>query len=105
MTIPRFSMSFLKKLFGGGEKNAGTGTAPAVKKQLEYNGFVIKATPYKEQGQWQTCGTVSKEIGGLLKEHRFVRADRFSDEDSAADHAILKGQQIVDQSGERMFET
>ena len=40
---------------------------------------------------------------GAPKEHRFVRADRFSDEDAAADHAIMKGQQIVDQLGERIF--
>jgi hypothetical protein len=97
-------MSFLKKLFGGGEKSGEASGPAAAKKQLEYNGYVIKATPYKEQGQWQTCGTVSKEVGGVVKEHRFIRADRFSDEDSAADHAILKGQQIVDQSGERMFD-
>jgi hypothetical protein len=97
-------MSFLKKLFGGGEKSGEASGPAAAKKQLEYNGYVIKATPYKEQGQWQTCGTVSKEVCGVVKEHRFIRADRFSDEDSAADHAILKGQQIVDQSGERMFD-
>ena len=97
-------MSFLKKLFGGG-KSADAGGPPAAKRQLEYNGYVIKATPYKEGGQWQTCGTVSKEVGGVTKEHRFIRADRFSDEDSAADHAILKGQQIVDQTGERMFDS
>ena len=27
----------------------------------------------------------------------------FADEDAAADHAIMKGQQIVDQLGERVF--
>ena len=96
-------MSFLKKLFGGGQKSESP-AASAPKKQLDYNGYVIKATPYKEQGQYQTCGTVSKDINGEMKTHRFVRADRFSDEDSAADHAILKGQQIVDQVGDRIFE-
>ncbi len=95
-------MSFLKKLFGGGSSETPAAAAPA--KQLDYNGYVIKATPYKEQGQWQTCGTVSKEIDGAMKEHRFVRADRFADEASAADHAILKGQQIVDQVGAKIFE-
>ncbi len=96
-------MSFLKKLFGGGETSA-VAAEPKAKKQLEYNGFTVKATPYKEGGQWQTCGTVSKTIDGAVKEHRFIRADRFSDEESAADHAILKGQQIVDQVGERVFD-
>ena len=96
-------MSFLKKLFGGGETSA-MAAATKPKKLLEYNGFTVKATPYKEGGQWQTCGTVSKTIDGVVKEHRFIRADRFSDEESAADHAILKGQQIVDQVGERVFD-
>lgn len=96
-------MSFLKKLFGGG--SSGEAAAPAKpKKQLEYNGFIIAATPYKEGGQWQTCGTVTKTVNGEVKEHRFIRADRFADEEAAADHSILKAQQIVDQLGERVFQ-
>ena len=95
-------MSFLKKLFGGGSSGEAGPAKPT--KQLEYNGFIIAATPYKEGGQWQTCGTVTKTVNGEVKEHRFIRADRFSDEDAAADHAILKGQQIVDQLGERVFQ-
>ena len=93
-------MSFLKKLFGGGSKESASA---GPKRQLEYNGFVISATPYKEGGQWQTCGTLTKTIDGAVKEHRFIRADRFADEEAAADHAILKGQQIIDQLGERCF--
>lgn len=96
-------MSFLKKLFGGGS-SGGDAPAAGPKKQVEYNGYVIAATPYKEGGQWQTCGTVSKTVGGETRQHRFIRADRFSDEDGAADHAIMKGQQIVDQMGDRIFD-
>jgi hypothetical protein len=94
-------MSFLKKLFGGG--GSSEPAQSKVAQQIEYQGFVIKATPFKEQGQYQTCGVVSKTIDGALKEHRFIRADRFADETSAADHAILKGKQIVDQLGDRVF--
>ena len=47
---------------------------------------------------------VRAPIGGVAREHRFIRADRFSDEEGAADHAIMKGQQIVDQLGEHIFE-
>ncbi len=92
-------MSFLRKLFGGGGK-AGE-TAPA--KSVEHKGFTIAAVPYKEAGQYQTAGVISKEVGGVRKEHRFVRADRFAAIDDAANHALVKGRQIVDEQGERMF--
>ena len=94
-------MSFLKKLFGGGGSSEPVQSKAA--QQIEYQGFIIKATPFKEQGQYQTCGVVSKTIDGAVKEHRFIRADRFADETSAADHAILKGKQIVDQLGDKVF--
>jgi hypothetical protein len=95
-------MSFLKRLFGmGGGGDAAGSTAPV--REVEHKGFVIRATPFKEGGQFQTCGTVSKEIGGEMKEHRFIRADRFPSVEGAADHAIFKGKQIVDEQGERVF--
>ncbi len=93
-------MSFLKKLFGGGDAAKPAGPA----KQVEYNGYLIQATPYQEAGQWQTCGVVSRQIDGVAKQHRFIRADRFAGQDLAADQAIVKGKQIVDQMGDRMFE-
>ena len=94
-------MSFLKKLFGGGGDKASEAGTPA--QTVEYRGFTISATPYQEGGQWQTSGVVSKTVNGEAREHRFIRADRFGDKDSAAEHAILKGRQIVDQLGEGMF--
>ena len=38
-------------------------------KEIEHKGFTIRATPYKRDGQYQTSGTVAKEIGGVVKEH------------------------------------
>ena len=35
--------------------------------------------------------------------HRFVRADRFASQTDAADMALKKGQQIVNEQGDRMF--
>lgn len=95
-------MSFLKKLFGGGSDPKPTVPAGPVK-ELEHKGFLIKATPYKEGSEFQTCGVVSKEIDGVLKEHRFVRADRFGDINTAADIALTKGRQLVDEQGESIF--
>ncbi|GHD11286.1 HlyU family transcriptional regulator [Tianweitania populi] len=95
-------MSFLKKLFGGGSEAKPAAPAGPVK-ELEHKGFLIKATPYKEGSEFQTCGVVSKEIDGELKEHRFVRADRFGDINTAADISIVKGRQLVDEQGDRIF--
>lgn len=94
-------MSFLKRLFGGGSGDAPASAAPA--KQVEHNGFVISATPYKEGGQYQTCGVVSKEVGGVMREHKFIRADRFAGLEDAVDISIKKGIQLVEEQGERLF--
>ncbi|WP_137933396.1 HlyU family transcriptional regulator [Mesorhizobium comanense] len=98
-------MSFLKRLFGGGAGGGETAepksAAPA--KQVEHKGFTISATPYKADGQYQTCGIVSKEIDGVVKEHKFIRADRFAGLDDAVDISIKKGIQLVDEQGERIF--
>ena len=96
-------MSFLKKLFGGGGGSSSEAAQPEARQQVEYKGYTVMATPYKEGGQWQTCGVITKAADGAVKEHRFIRADRFSDADSAADHSLIKGKQMVDQLGDRMF--
>jgi hypothetical protein len=90
-------MSFLKKLFGGG------GASDAAGATLEHNGFLIRATPFKEAGQWQLCGVISKEINGETKHHRFVRADRSSNAEEITQMTLDKGRLIVEQQGEAMF--
>jgi hypothetical protein len=93
-------MSFLKKLFGGGSD--GTGAAVAAK-STEYKGFTIEARPYKEGGQFQLAGVIAKEVDGVRKEHKFVRADRFTGLDEATEFALAKGRQIIDERGDRVF--
>lgn len=93
-------MSFLKRLFGGGGESA----PPKPAKEVEHNGFLIRATPFQENGQWQTCGVISKDADGVVREHRFIRADRFPSQDMAAEHAVAKARQIIEQQGERMFD-
>lgn len=97
-------MSFLKSLFGigGGKEEASSGPG-ATAKEAEHKGFIIRATPYKDGGQFQTAGTIVKEIEGQVKEYKFVRADRFSTIEEAADLSLSKGRQIIDEQGERMF--
>ena len=94
-------MSFLRKLLG---LSAAPGKpAEAVGKSIEHNGFTIRAAPYMEGGQYQLCGVISKEIGGEMKEHRFIRADRAASLDDITEMALAKGRQMVDQQGERIF--
>lgn len=91
-------VSFLKKLFGG-----AASTAPEVAPAEEYNGFTLQPTPYQEAGQWQMCGIIAKDIAGVRKEHRFVRADRFPSREDAVEFTLQKARQIVDLNGERLF--
>ena len=92
-------MSFFKKLFGGG----GALKPDAAVKKAEHKGFTIEARPYKEGGQFQLAGVISKEIDGVRKEHKFIRADRFTSIDEAAEIALVKGKQIIDEQGAQLF--
>lgn len=97
-------MSLFSKLFGGGQ--AGADARPettAATQEIEHKGFTIRATPFKAEGQFQCCGVVTKEVDGIVKEHKFIRADRFASLDDAADFALRKGRQLVDEQGERIF--
>ena len=93
-------MSFLRSLFGGGKTASAE---PAVKAEIEHKGFLIRATPFKENGQFQTAGLITKEIGGEKKEHKFVRADRHASQDDAVEFSFSKGRQIIDEQGDRLF--
>jgi hypothetical protein len=95
-------MSFLKKLFGLGGGSAGG--AAAVGPAVEYEGFTIQPAPYPEAGQYQVAGTITKTVGGVAKEHRFVRADRYPSVDIATEVSLAKARLIVDEQGERMFD-
>lgn len=98
-------MSFLKRLFGLGSSEQSTADAStSVAREVEHKGYLIKATPFKEGGQFQTCGTITKEVAGTVREHRFIRADRFAALDDAVEVSIRKGQQLIDEQGERLFD-
>ena len=92
-------MSFFKSLFGSGK--ATSPVKPG--KRAEHKGFTIEAAVYPEGGQFQLAGTISKEIGGEVKTCRYVRADRFASKDEAAERALDKGRQIVDEQGDKVF--
>jgi hypothetical protein len=94
-------MSFWSALFG--PRRAAETTAK-VSDPVEYKGFVIRAAPFKSNAQYQTAGIIEREIGGVRREHRFIRADAFASHDDAVNFTLSKARQIVDLQGERMFE-
>jgi hypothetical protein len=90
-------MSFLRTLFSGGAKPAKAADP------VEYKGYVIRAAPFKSGGQYQTAGTIERDIGGERKEHRFIRADAYAGYDDAVTFTINKARQIIDLQGDRIF--
>jgi hypothetical protein len=92
-------MSFLSALFGG--RNAAR--AEKASEPVEYKGFLIRAAPFKSEGQYQTAGAIEREIDGVKKEHRFIRADAFATYDDAASFAVSKARQMIDLQGDRIF--
>jgi len=95
-------LSFLKNLFGWG-KARGDGE-PAVAKEVEHKGFLIAAKPYLEDGQYQLAGTISRSVGEGREERVFIRADRFASREAAAEAAIAKGRQLIDEQGDKLFD-
>jgi hypothetical protein len=95
-------MSLWKRLFGGGDTAlAKSASAPS----QEYKGFLITSTPFKaDGGQWQLCGVISQQTPeGGKQEHRFVRADKFTDVDQTHEIVFQKGRLIIDQQGKSIF--
>ena len=93
-------MSFLSALFG---RRAGAKPAK-VSDPVDYKGFVIRAAPYLNNGHYQTAGVIEREIGGVRKEHRFIRADAYASYDDAVNFTLNKARQMIDLQGERIFE-
>ncbi len=90
-------MGIFGKMFSRSAPSAKAESAPG--KELEYKGYMIAAKPFKNAGQWQLAGEITKDS----KVHKFIRADSFTDQKEAADLALSKGQLIIDQLGEDMF--
>ncbi len=89
-----------QRLFGG--RNDAGEAAPGDAE--EYNGFRIRPAPFAAEGQWQTAGLIEKDFPDGRKEHRFIRAEKHASREEAAAFSTSKAKQIIDQSGDAMFE-
>ena len=96
--------SFFKDLWtrfsGSGDRDGADDVAAET---VEYKGFRIRPAPYSSKGQYQTAGIIEKDSESGVKEHRFVRAETHPSKDDAVAFAIVKGKQIIDEQGERIF--
>jgi hypothetical protein len=92
-------MSFWKSLFGGRPAGGEAKETAAV----EHEGYTVRAAPFRDGGEFQTAGVIEKTIDGERKQHKFVRAERFPSIEAATEFSLIKGRQIVDMLGERMF--
>ena len=88
------------RLAGG--RGLGEADAPAAP-PVEYKGYRIRATPYRNNGGYQTAGIIEKDTPEGVKEHRFIRADTHQGRDDAIAFAISKAKQIIDLQGDRIF--
>ena len=90
-------IKFLKGLLGG---------KPGGGKQLEavvYNGYAIVPAPQNTGSGWSTEGIIRKEIDGVTREHKFIRADSSTSEDAAVSLIISKARMLIDQQGDGIF--
>jgi hypothetical protein len=101
--------SFLSKLFGGGKPEANDDAAPARGEAVTYKAFSITASPIRDGEQWRLCGVILKHVAGdgdeaqAPMERTFIRADLYTSREEAETFAIRKGQQIIDEQGDRLF--
>lgn len=93
-------MSFLRKLFGGGG-DGGDGSVSAA--SVDHEGYTILPTPKKEGAQFRLAGTITKELAGEEKSHKFIRADLFSSADECSEVSIRKAKQLIDEQGDSIF--
>lgn len=91
-------MSFLKKLFGGGGE-----TTPTKTESEDYKGYRITVTPIAEGTSYRIAATIEKEIDGVTREHKLIRADTVQGKDEADAASLRKAKQVIDEQGDRIF--
>ncbi len=94
-------MSFLRKLFGIGTDSSNQSSQQMA--SVEHEGFQITPDPIAEGGQFRLAATVSRDIDGVRKQHRLIRADMFSSREEASEAAIRKAKQLIKEQGEKLF--
>jgi hypothetical protein len=98
-------MGFFTKiatLFGSGATTSSKSAYPSE----EYKGLIITPQPKSDNGQYRIAGLIEKPVEGEEenKQHYFIRSDTVGSADSAAELALLKCKNYIDQMGDRIFD-
>ena len=91
----------IRNLFGS---NAASSPPQAANEPDSYKDCLIYAEPMAEGGQWRLAGRIVKGEGDALREHKFVRADVFSNKDEVEAATLRKARQIIDEQGDALFQ-
>ena len=91
----------LKSLLGG--LGAGVNDAGPPAETVEYKGYRIKPAPFRNNGVFQTAGTIEKDGPDGTLEHRFVRAETHPSREDAIAFSVSKAKQMIDLQGDRIF--
>lgn len=92
-------MSFFKKLFGGGSDNA----EPKIAARETYKDFIIEASPMAEGGQYRLRAFILESDAEDARRETVIRADLFTSADQAAQFAVTKAKQVIDEQGAALF--
>ena len=70
---------------------------------VEYKSFLIYPNSERDGSQFRIAGTITKEINGEIKEHRFIRSDVISNKSDADKLMVHKSKMLIDQMNESIF--
>ncbi len=93
-------MSFLKKIFGGGGDGDG---APKAMSRETYKDYIIEASPMPEGGQFRLRAFILESDAEDARKATVIRADLFTSADQAAEFAVMKAKQVIDEQGAGVF--
>ncbi len=93
-------MDSIRNLFGGGSASS---PPQAANEPDSYKDCLIYAEPMSEGGQWRVAGRIVQGEGEARKEHKFIRADIFSNRDEVEAATLRKARQIIDEQGAALF--
>jgi len=87
-------MSWFKSLFGGKTAEVSVVT---------YEGYRIIDAPMREGSKFRMSARIELDVDGETKVHHLIRADTFDSQEAAAEAAVVKAKQVINEQGKTLF--